>query len=51
MKLPNLFKQKPLDRLEVYMLAADNPIGRKQLRPFFKRKRSKEILTHEEISL
>ena len=50
MKLPNLFKQKPLDRLEVYMLAADNPIGRKQLRPFFKRKRSKEILTREQVT-
>ena len=50
MKLPNLFKQKPLDRLEVYMLAADNPIGRKQLRPFFKRKRKKEILTREQVT-
>ena len=39
-----------LDRLEVYMLAADNPIGKKQLRPIFKRKRSKEVLTREQVT-
>lgn len=32
------------------MLAADNPVGRKQLRPFFKRRRSKELLTREQVT-
>ena len=39
-----------LDRLEVYLIAAENPIGRKQLRPVFRRKRSKEILTREQVT-
>lgn len=41
--------RKPLDRLEVYMLAADNPVGRKQLRPIFRRKRNKKVLTREQV--
>lgn len=43
------FFQK-LDRLEVYLLAADNPIGKKQLRPIFRRKRSREVLTREQVT-
>lgn len=39
-----------LERLEVYLLAADNPIGKKQLRPIFRRKRSKEVLTREQVT-
>lgn len=39
-----------LDRLEVYMLAAENPVGRKQLRPIFRRKRSREVLTREQVT-
>ena len=40
----------PLERLEVYMLAADNPVGKRQLRPIFRRKRSKEVLTREQVT-
>lgn len=40
-------REKP--RLEFYMLAADNPIGKKQWRPIFRRKRSKEVLTREQV--
>lgn len=50
MKLPKFFKPRQYERLEVYMLAADNPVGRKQLRPFFKRRRSKELLTREQVT-
>jgi len=32
-----------------YLLEADNPVGRKQKRPFFKRKRAGELLTVEQI--
>jgi len=39
-----------LDRLEVYLLAADDPIGKRQLRPIFRRKRSKEVLTREQVT-
>lgn len=46
-KFKNLGK---LDRLEVYLLAADNPVGKKQLRPIFRRKRSKEVLTREQVT-
>lgn len=51
MKKPNLgiFKRRKLESLEVYMLAAENPIGKKQLRPIFRRKRSREILTREQV--
>lgn len=38
-----------LDRLEVYLLAADNPVGKRQLRPIFRRKRSGEVLTREQV--
>lgn len=38
-----------MERLEVYLIAADNPIGKKQRRPFFKRKRSGEVLTREQV--
>lgn len=45
------FKLFPkLERLEVYLLAADNPIGKKQLRIIFRRKRSKEVLTREQVT-
>lgn len=35
--------------LEVYLLAADNPIGKKQFRPIFRRKRNGEVLTREQV--
>lgn len=38
-----------LDRLEVYLLAADNPVGKKQFRPIFRRKRNKIVLTREQV--
>ena len=40
----------PLDKLEIYLLAADNPIGRKQLRPIFRRKRNRQVLTREQVT-
>lgn len=43
-------KEKETRRLETYMIAADDPVGRSQLRPFFKRKRSGEVLTREQVS-
>lgn len=42
--------RQPLDRLEVYMLAADNPVGKRQLRPILRRKRSKTVLTREQVT-
>jgi len=39
-----------LEKLEVYLLAADNPVGKRQLRPIFRRKRSKEVLTREQVT-
>lgn len=41
---------RELDRLEVYLLAADNPIGKRQFRPIFRRKRNKEVLTREQVT-
>ena len=41
--------QPQYERLEVYLLAADNPIGKRQLRPIFRRKRSKQVLTREQV--
>lgn len=41
---------RKLDKLETYLIAADNPVGRKQLRPIFRRKRSGEILTREQVT-
>lgn len=35
--------------LEQCILAADNPVGKKQRRPIFKRKRSNEVLTREQV--
>lgn len=52
MKKPDLGKFKKfrkLESLEVYMIAAENPVGRKQLRPIFRRKRSREVLTREQV--
>ena len=49
----NKFKpkqEKEGKRLETYMIAADDPVGRSQLRPIFKRKRSGEVLTREQVS-
>jgi len=40
---------RKLEPLEVYLLAADNPIGKKQFRPIFRRKRNGEILTREQV--
>lgn len=41
---------KPLESLEVYLLAADNPIGKRQLRPILRRKRAKKVLTREQVT-
>lgn len=41
-------KKEP-EKLETYLLAADNPVGKDQLRPIFKRKRSGEVLTREQV--
>lgn len=38
-----------LESLEIYLLAADNPIGKRQLRPIFRRKRNREVLTREQV--
>lgn len=38
-----------MEKLEVYLLAADNPIGNKQRRPILKRKRAGEVLTREQV--
>ena len=43
-------KGKEPERLETYLLAADNPVGSEQLRPIFKRKRSGEVLTREQVT-
>ncbi|MBQ2795804.1 MAG: hypothetical protein IJF04_07265, partial [Oscillospiraceae bacterium] len=43
------FGKKP-EKLETYLIAADNPVGKKQLRPIFRRKRSKEVLTREQVT-
>lgn len=54
MKLDFLNKLNPFrrkyEKLEVYLIAADNPVGSKQLRPIFKRKRSGEVLTREQVA-
>lgn len=50
---PNFGKFKlfrKLDKLEVYLIAADNPVGKKQWRPIFRRKRSREVLTREQVT-
>lgn len=36
--------------MDEILLAAENPIGKKQRRPFFKRKRSGEVLTREQVA-
>ena len=36
-------------RVEDYILAAENPEGKKQRRPIFKRKRGNEVLTREQV--
>ena len=41
---------KKLDKLEVYLIAADNPVGRKQLRPILRRKRARKVLTREQVT-
>ena len=41
---------RKLERLEVYLIAADNPVGKPQFRPIFKRKRSNEVLTREQVT-
>ena len=38
-----------LEPLEVYMLAAENPVGKRQLRPIFRRRRSRVVLTREQV--
>lgn len=49
MKIGKFEFPRKLDRLEVYLLAADNPVGKKQFRPIFRRKRSKIVLTREQV--
>lgn len=39
-----------MEGLEFYLIAADNPIGKKQRRPIFKRKRANEVLTREQVA-
>lgn len=39
-----------MEKLEIYILAADNPVGKEQRRPFFKRKRSGGELTREQVA-
>ena len=41
---------KPPESLEAYLLAAENPIGKKQFRPIFRRKRNREVLTREQVN-
>ena len=43
------FKKKPPGKLEDYLIAADNPVGKKQFRLIFRRKRSGEVLTREQV--
>ncbi|MBR2890063.1 MAG: hypothetical protein IKC09_07300 [Oscillospiraceae bacterium] len=37
-------------KLELLLIAADNPIGKKQRRPIFRRKRAGEVLTREQVA-
>ena len=39
-----------MDGLDIYLIAADNPIGKKQRRPLFKAKRAGEVLTREQVA-
>lgn len=38
-----------MEKLEVYLVAAGNPVGKEQRKLFFKRKRSGEVLTREQV--
>ena len=38
-----------MEKLEVYLIAAENPVGNNQRRPFFKRKRASQVLTREQV--
>lgn len=38
-----------MEKLEFYILAAENPIGKKQRRPIFKKRRAGEVLTREQV--
>jgi hypothetical protein len=38
-----------MGKLENYLIAADNPVGKKQRRPLFKRKRAGELITREQV--
>ena len=49
-KQGKFFFQPNYERLEVYLLAADDPTGKRQLRPIFRRKRSREVLTREQVT-
>ena len=49
MKIGKFEFPRKLERLEVYLLAADNPVGKKQYRPIFRRKRNKIVLTREQV--
>lgn len=39
-----------MERLETYLIAADNPIGKEQRRPIFRRKRAGAVLTREQVA-
>ena len=39
-----------MEKLETYLIAADNPVGKKQRRPVFRRKRAGEELTREQVA-
>lgn len=40
----------PLEPLEVYLAAAENPVGKRQWRIIFRRKRARKILTREQVT-
>ena len=39
-----------MEKLETYLIQADNPVGKKQRRPIFRRKRATEVLTREQVA-
>lgn len=50
MKIGKLEFSQKLKSLEEYLIAADNPVGKKQLRPFLRRKRNRIVLTREQVT-
>ena len=53
MKFENFDKfksSKEPEKLEKYLIAANDPDGKRQLRPIFRRKRAGEVLTREQVA-